>query len=117
VGGGSVNTGYALPIRGKDAFHLYKTTTLILKGGAHGNIGVNLGYSSYVGDARNFDFEKSFGGTGTRGFDSDIIFGIGGTVSTIDSNRGRLYSFDIGFGLSVGASLNIGSITYVDRLW
>jgi len=112
-----VNTGYALPIRGKDAFHLYKTTTLILKGGAHGNIGVNLGYSSYVGDARNFDFEKSFGGTGTRGFDSDIIFGIGGTVSTIDSNRGRLYSFDIGFGLSVGASLNIGSITYVDRLW
>ncbi|NLN25021.1 MAG: hypothetical protein GX163_05105, partial [Bacteroidetes bacterium] len=117
VGGGSANTGYALPIRGKNSFQLYKTTTLISKGGVHGNIGVNLGYSSYVGDTRNLDFEKSFGGTGTRGFDSDIIFGIGGTVSSIDENGGRLYSYDLGLGLSIGASINIGSATYVKRLW
>jgi RHS repeat-associated protein len=117
VGGGSVNTGYAIPIRGKDALHVYKTTTLIFKGGAHGNIGINIGYSSYTGDARNFSFEKSFGGTGTRGFDSDIIIGIGASVSSIDANFGRLYSYEIGFGPSIGASISIGSITYVKRLW
>jgi hypothetical protein len=117
VGGAGYTSGYALPIRGKDAFHLYSTFTLLAKVGAHGSIGINIGYSSYVGDARNFDFDVSFGGKGTRGFDSDIILGISGNVSVADQFGGILYSYSIGLGPSIGASLNIGSETYVKRIW
>lgn len=71
-----------------------------------------LGYSSYVGDSRNFSFMESFAGESTRGFDMDIVGGIGGVVSPMDNYGGRLYSYDASIGLSVGASLNVGSITY-----
>jgi hypothetical protein len=118
VGGGAVQTGYVLPIRGKNAFHLYSTVTLVFKGGLHGNVGINIGYSTYSGgDARNFDFENTFGGKGTRGYDWDIIFGFGSTYSQPDASGGRLYSLDFGVGLSVGASINVGSVTYVNRIW
>ena len=117
VGGGGYSTGYALQLKGKEGVHLYSTLTLNLKAGLHGSVGVNVGYSSYVGDSRNFSFIESFAGTGTRGFDSDIIIGVGGSVSSPNRLGDRLYSYDIGAGPSVGASLNIGSYTYVHEIW
>jgi len=118
VGGGAYTTGIALKIRGgNEGMRIYSYVSLIAKAGAHGNVGLNVGYSSYVGDARNFNFEESFGGNGTRGFDWDILFGIGGTVSPVDSSGGLLYSYDVGFGPSIGASANIGSTTYILGKW
>jgi RHS repeat-associated protein len=113
LGGGGYTTGYALQLKGKEGVKLYSTLTLNFKTGFHFSLwGLNIGYSSYVGDSRNFSFKNSFCGESTRGFDMDIVAGIGGVVSPMDMYGGRLYSYDAGIGWSLGASLNIGSITF-----
>lgn len=115
-GPGSGTIGYALPIRGKQALHLYAYSSGTKQYGAHAAVAWNVGYSSYPGDARNFNFENSFGGN-SSGWEEDLLLGVGHMVSGKDNFGIKLYSNDIGFGPSVGASYNRNSITSLMKIW
>ncbi len=109
--------GYALPIRGEKAFHLYSYKTNSNKWGLHVGFGINIGYSVYTGkDARNFSFEHLFGGY-SIGWEDDLFIGISGSRSyTSDQYGGWLNSYDIGYGTSIGGSYNRNN-TSLWRIW
>jgi hypothetical protein len=119
LGGGSYVTGIAIQLKGKEGFNIYSTLTLNGKAGGHFALySWNAGFSSYTGDSRNFSFMESFCGQGTRGLELDLVYGISGSVSPMDAWGARLYSYDAGIGLGVGASMNVGSVTYaLPVLW
>ena len=100
------NWGYALQIRGKEGFGIRPFVTFTAKYGTHGAIGLNLGYSSYSGDSRNFSFHDSFYGEGTIASEVDYIYGIGASQSPLDNYGGVLRSYDLGMGYGIGASYN-----------
>jgi hypothetical protein len=117
LGGGSYSTGYALQLKGKEGVNLYSTLTLNAKAGGHFSLwNFNVGYSSYIGDSRNFSIWETFEGSGTRGFEIDAVYGIMGTLSPIDPYGSRLYSYEFGIGYGIGGSVNVGSKTYISPI-
>ncbi len=114
-GPGSGTIGYALPIKGKQAFHLFAYSSNSEQYGLHAGIGINVGYSSYVGDSRNFDMYQSFAGN-SIGAEGDILLGCGYSASGADKAGAILYSYDVGFGPSFGSSSNF-STTSIFQIW
>lgn len=98
-------TGWALVLRGKQAFHLYGFKTNTNNMGALLGYGFNIGYSVYLGkDARNFNFNELFGGD-SRGAEGNFGLGIESVTSgSYDNFGGYLQSYDIGFGPAVGGA-------------
>ncbi|MDM8162161.1 hypothetical protein QUH73_20245 [Labilibaculum sp. K2S] len=104
--------GYALPLRGKQAFNLYSYSTYSNKKGYQIGTSFNIGYSVYIGaDARNFDFVESFGGF-SSGWEDDIILGVSHSTSSVNSNGDYLISNSLGWGAAVGV-VNTKGVTNV----
>jgi hypothetical protein len=106
--------GLFLPIRGKQAFKLHYFTTYHKVKGSRINIGLNIGYSVYEGDTRNFNLHSSLAGK-SFGLEADIPLpfsaGLGSSISS--DNNAYLYSHDFGVGIGGGFGFNDPSETYV----
>lgn len=119
LGGGGVDVGLALPLRGKSAGTVYLFSTLKGKAGLHGGVSVNIGRSNYLGPANLFDFTTTFGGK-SSGLEGDYYFGASISASEYDLHGNSLLSIDIGVGPGIGGSVNIGAVTYTYpwfRIW
>jgi len=109
---GSTTMGFAFPIRGKKAFRLYTYSVYNEQKGLHVGIGLNLGYSSYIGDTRNFDFIKIMDQSAS-GWEADFLVGFSSSISTPDMFGGVLYTYGFGGGSGFGLSYNQPTITVI----
>lgn len=104
VGGGGVDVGVAVPLKGSNAFNFYLYRTFKFKLGAHVSVGANLGIAKYLGDLNNFDFVSTFGGK-SAGIEGDYSFlGAGVWNSSTDKYGGVLFGEDVGIGAGIGGS-------------
>jgi len=102
-GPGSAVDGYAVQIRGKKP-GLYRYSAYYNQTGLRAGISLNFGYSTYIGDTRNFDFPQTMD-LNSSGWESDIlIIGINNSISSPDEYGGVLYTYEFGGGPGFGLS-------------
>ena len=111
IGGGGADIGLALVIRGQNAGNLYATSTLKGKLGYNFGVSANVGRAMYTGRVQDYNFEDTFLGK-SAGLESDFIVGVSLSAGEKDAFNQSLILFDAGYGPSIGASVNIGAITY-----
>jgi|GEM_PF-2368547 len=109
---GSTTLGFAIPLRGKQAGKLYTYSVYNSQRGLHAGIGLNIGYATYVGDTRNFDFVKVMNQPAS-GWEADMIYGFSSSISSPDFFGGVLYTYEVGVGLGLGLSYNRPTIVIV----